>query len=180
MRDAKRQLSLLSGDHDADVLALVEAAVAQAEVETGRALITQTWTLTLDSFPNCIRLPRPPLQSVTSIKYIDTDGDQQTWGSSNYRVTSKTAPAVIEPAWGVSWPTIRTISEAIEIEYIAGYGDADSAVPNQVRQAIALMLTKEDLERDGHDTRYLEQSIRNKLRTVKVGGVIPFTGLRQA
>jgi hypothetical protein len=56
-------------------------------------LITQTFEYTLDGFPanpsliysaSVIDLPRPPLQSVEFIQYIDTAGNVQTLASEDY------------------------------------------------------------------------------------------------
>src|SRR5512137_379977 len=73
---------------------LIPAATSWAETATGRALITQTWKLLLDGFPSglggwlggyvttgaasAITLPKPPLQSVTTVKYVDESGVLQT------------------------------------------------------------------------------------------------------
>ena len=68
-------LNFSASTHDTDIGMLIEEARVKAETITRRAFITQTWELVLDGFPTGgIVLPMPPLQSVASIKYIDTDG----------------------------------------------------------------------------------------------------------
>ncbi len=54
------------------------AAERYVESVKGRQFITATWRLDLPGFPACIALPRPPAQSVSSIQYIDQNGDTQT------------------------------------------------------------------------------------------------------
>src|ERR1051325_11329554 len=87
--EAKGQVRVELDFHsdDALILGLIAAARRLAEVFCGRAFLTQTWDLTLDAFPSgwgprwpatlggrdAIRLPRPPLQSVSYVKYVDTD-----------------------------------------------------------------------------------------------------------
>ena len=58
----------------------------------GRALLTQTWDMYLDEFPCAgeIIIPLSPLQSVTSVSYVDQHGATQTWASANYRIVSGT------------------------------------------------------------------------------------------
>lgn len=98
----------------------------------GRALITQTLELVMDRFPSKIQLPYPPLQSVTSIKYIDSDGVEQTLDAANYRVVDDMEPAYVEPAYGVAWPAIRGTA-AVRVRFVAGYGAADD-VPDKIKQ----------------------------------------------
>lgn len=56
--------------------AIITSARENVEDITRRALITQTWDYYLDDWPDAdfIKLPLGKLQSITSIKYKDTDG----------------------------------------------------------------------------------------------------------
>lgn len=143
LAEAKQQLALAPSEsgHDQLVTRLVAAATEQAEQWTGRALLTQTWRLTLDRFPlGEIRLPRPPLQSITTVQYIDEDGATQTLDESLYQVTSDAEPARLAPAYGESWPATRCQPEAVLVTYVAGYGAAGSAVPAPIRHAIHMLV----------------------------------------
>jgi uncharacterized phiE125 gp8 family phage protein len=141
--EAKDQISLLSNDHDTTIDRLIKAATEAAEKYTGRALITQTWRLALNSFPvREIRLPRPTLQSITSIQYVDENGTLQTLGASLYDATADLEPARVEPAYGEVWPATRCEREAVRITYVAGYGDASTSVPESIRHAILLMVSQ--------------------------------------
>lgn len=104
----------------------------------GRALVTQTWDLTIDgAFPDEIAVPLPPLQSVTSVTYVDTDGATQTLATDQYRVLTDRAPAMIVPAHGVTWPSTRDQKAAVTVRFVAGYGDADD-VPAPIKAAMLL------------------------------------------
>lgn len=141
LTEAKAQLRLeISADDDL-VTDLIQGAREAVEDITKRQLITATWKLTLDAFPAEIVLPLPPLQSVSSIKYYDTDGNQQTLSSSLYSVDTQSQPGRITPAYGESWPDTRTINNAVEVNFVAGYGDAGSDVPMKIRQAMLLYIT---------------------------------------
>lgn len=77
-----------------------------------------------------IILPLAPLQSVASIKYIDsTTGVQTTLDPSQYKVDAVSEPARVVPAYGVSWPSARSEVNAVEVSYIAGYGAASTVPP---------------------------------------------------
>ena len=119
--EAKDHLRLEISDDDTLVTSLIVSAREFAEQETHRQLVTATWKLTLNSFPSEIRLPLPPLQSVSSLKYLDTDGTQQTLASSNYDVDTDSEPGRICLAYGKSWPSIRSVKNSIEVEFICGF-----------------------------------------------------------
>lgn len=139
---AKKQVELLETEsaHDAHLNALIGAATEHVEQYTRRSLITQTWRLTLDAFPCEIILPRPPVQSVNSITYVDDDGATQTLSSSLYQVCLESSPARIVPAYNEVWPTVRNIPEAVQVTYVAGYGAASTNVPEQFKQVILLLV----------------------------------------
>lgn len=123
---------------------LIVAARRYAEDYTGKALITQTWTLYQDAFPTArgwMRLPKGPHQSVTSIKYYDENGNLQTWSSSNYAVDTRTDAAVrITLAESKTWPDTHVQANSVEVLFVAGYGDAGSDVPHGIRVAMLQMI----------------------------------------
>lgn len=166
--EAKTHLRVDAGDTSQDALisALIQAARESVESFTRRALVTQTWTMTLDRFPvrsamvpstsgasvyattsgqasgitgAVIRLPYPPLQSVTSITYVDANGATQTLATAEYVVQTDTLPGQIALAYGKYWPTTRSQENAVTITYVAGYG-APSSVPARLRAAMLLIL----------------------------------------
>lgn len=141
--EAKRHCRVDGNDEDSDFDIFIAAARRQVEKWEWRSHLTQTLTLTLPRFPACqtIRLPRPPLQSVTSITYLDVDGDSQTVDSSDYIVDTANEPGIVVPAYGVSWPSTRSNHPAaVTIVYVAGYGDDPEDVPAETRQAIKLTI----------------------------------------
>lgn len=124
------------------VQGLVMAARVYAEGFQERALVTQTLELTLDAWPTgpCLVLPRPPLESVESIKYRLADGSEVTWDASNYIVDPKSQPGRVALAYGKCWPavTLQPVN-GITVRYVAGYGDA-AKVPQTVKQAMFLTI----------------------------------------
>jgi uncharacterized phiE125 gp8 family phage protein len=127
-------------DHSADDIylnSLIVAARMHVENYLQRALVTQTWDLYLDAFPDEIEIPLPPLVSITHIKYYDTGGTLQTLSESNYTVDTYSQPGRVVLAYSCSWPATRSIINAVTIRFVAGYGAA-SAVPRHIRQAILL------------------------------------------
>jgi len=70
--DAKSHLKVDSADDNVLITAQITTARQFGERETKRAFITQTWKMYLDSAPAEIEIPKPPLQSVESIKAISS------------------------------------------------------------------------------------------------------------
>jgi uncharacterized phiE125 gp8 family phage protein len=139
----KAHLAIDSDDFDdqlAGYIAAVRAHLDGPDGILGRALVTQTWDLKLRCFPAVIELPLPPLQSVTSITYIDANGDTQTLSESAYQVSGigGSQRGCISPAYGERWPSIRDVPEAVTVRFVAGYGD--DGVPPAIKQAIMEMV----------------------------------------
>jgi len=118
---------------------LITSARQHAEAILKRYLITQTVDLYLDSFP-AWEINLPPLQSVTSITYVDDAGATQTVSSNDYIVDATSAavmPSRITPAYDKTWPTTRNQINAVRVRFVAGYGTA-SAVPKCVKNWILM------------------------------------------
>lgn len=134
-------------EHEQDALAdaLIAAARQLVEEETTRQLITATWRLGLPHWPTCyggrIELRRPPVQSITSVTYLDTDGVQQTLDSSLYLLdaASPNRPGWLYPAYNQTWPDARLQPNSIQVTFTCGYGATAASVPHTARQAIQLL-----------------------------------------
>ena len=87
-----------------------------------------------------LQMPLPPLQSITSITYLDANGVSQILAPSAYRVDAVSSPGRVTPAYGTSWPDTYPVSNAVVIRFIAGYGDAAENVPVKIRQWIMAMV----------------------------------------
>lgn len=142
---AKLQTRVTHTSEDDLFVQLIEAARDRAENETLRALGTQTWEETFDGFPGCgyITIQKPPLQSVTLVKYRDTTGTLQTWASSNYVVEAPAGPKAargrLSLASGVNWPTTYGQAGDVVIRFVCGY--TPSTLPALLRQAMLLDLS---------------------------------------
>lgn len=122
-------------DEDNFLGTLATIARKEAEKITRRQLITATWNYYLDKFPEIIYLPVPPIQSVTHVKYLDSAGDEQTLlADTDYLVDIYSEPGRIMPCFGMVWPSIYPEVNAVRIRFVSGYGDADSDVPEPIRQ----------------------------------------------
>lgn len=138
-------------DADADdawIRRNIVAARKMCETFLKRCFITTTLRLSIDEFPEVFMLPRPPLVSVTHVKYIDLNGVQQTVSSADYIVDAYREPGRITLGYGESWPSARVQTNSIEVKYVAGYGAA-SAVPETIKTAICLLVAHAYEDRAG-------------------------------
>ena len=136
--EAKKALQIGFIEDDQYITALLLAATEWSEKFQNRTFVSRTRTLVMDNFQSVIRPPYPPLVSVTSIVYVDTAGSDQTLAAAAYRVDATSEPGRITEAYGYSWPAVRSVTNAVTITYIAGYGNA-SKVPDDVKAAITLL-----------------------------------------
>lgn len=140
--EARAHLNVDTLDDDAYIETLIKVARQNAENFTNRALITQTWDYWIDRFPfgdRPIELPKAPLQSVGSVKYIDENGTEQTLSAATYTVDADSEPGRIYLAYNKAWPQTRVQRKAVHIEYDVGYGNANE-VPAAIKQAMLLMI----------------------------------------
>jgi hypothetical protein len=159
LAEAKAALRVDGSEEDAYINTAISVAREWAEEFTNRALHTQTWVATFDSglltksrYFSCpssnrlfsllpdsglVELPRPPLQSVTSVTYIDSDGAEQTLSTANYTVDILSAPGRIQ---FTDMPNIKAVLNALKITYVAGYGDTAGTEPSRFKQAVLYMV----------------------------------------
>lgn len=132
LAEAREWLNIQAGvttDDGAITQAIKEITAYLEGRLNGRKFITQTWTVTLDEeeVDEIIKLKLLPLQSVSSIKTYDDDGDSTTVASTNYLVTTGERPRITLTANG-SWPSDMRTYDSMVITCVVGYGDAGSDV----------------------------------------------------
>lgn len=147
--------------------ALVVAAREFAEHYTGRAFAAQTLELALDTFPDCnadwIDLDMPPVASVSSVKYTDTAGVEQTMDSGDYSLSVYGESRRISLAYNVSWPLTQDIPNAVRIRYVTGY----TTLPKAAKQGLLLVIGH-FYEKRGAATEDVPEGALALLNTIKV------------
>lgn len=140
LEEAKQHLRVEVSEDDDYINGLITAARLLVERMQGRALFTQTYTLKLDDFSSSeIRLPRPPLASVTSITYLDSGGASQTLSTSVYGVDTSSEPGRVYLKYAQSWPSVYAQELSVSIVYVAGYATV-AAIPATTKQAIKMLV----------------------------------------
>lgn len=143
LADAKAQLRIDADDtaFDTQLVIWVAGITAEAEHATGRAFVNRSMRVTLDAFPDAIRLSAPT-SSVESVKFVDVDGQEQTLDPIDYYVDKVTEPGYIVPASGRTWPATATRVNVVVVDYTAGYGTDATTVPAGARLYILARLAE--------------------------------------
>ena len=142
--DADDHLRGLYADDSTHLNRMIWAAAAYIEADSGIALIDTVYDETFACWDRWSkhRLSRSPLDTLTSVKYYDTDEAEQTWADTNYLTTG--VPE-IEIAPDISLPSVSTRQYPWTVRYTAGYGTASTDVPHSVQQAMRIII--EDWDR---------------------------------
>jgi uncharacterized phiE125 gp8 family phage protein len=132
---------------------MISAGRIRLERYTGCSFATKTLIATFMNTADTLDIPYGPIQSITSIKSIDSSGTKTTLTEgTDYSIT------------GNLFKTIRFYNSGIpiEIEYVAGY--TDSTLPADLRLAIMKQVAMDFEYREGtsdNKTEELSNSARN-------------------
>ena len=121
----------------------IDAATKVVEGDSGRQLLTATYDVHWRRFPGAwgeLVLPRVPVASVTSVKYYDAAGTQQTLSALLYTVNdgSAHASAYIMPAFNEQWPTTYGHDRDVTVRFVCGYGDRED-IPKPLKLQVAIL-----------------------------------------
>ena len=148
-----------AGLPDADANALIAEARDLIEEATGLAMITQTWRLSLDRWPSqrgewwdgvrqgaiadmngapdFVYLPRYPLASIGSVTvYDEAGGGTGVVVADTFDVDTYQKPGRMVLRSGATWPIALRASNAIAVDYVAGFGATAASVPPTLRRAV--------------------------------------------
>ncbi len=129
----------------------IPAAREYCESELGVSLAPRTMELAANSFPSFapstppgtgFNLPFGPVQSITSVTYIDSLGASQTMPSADYALDVYAKPARLNLVSGASWPTSDGTVNSVKVRYVVGFtipGDSPQIYPLP-KMGMAMML----------------------------------------
>ena len=137
--EAKAFLRVTHEDDDAVIAALIAAARSHVEALTRRALLTQSWRITLDRWPADGRLrPRTgPLRSLLAAQVVDAAGVAHAVDLRNF-VVDVAAELIASPGFALPAPGRAVAGIALDVEL--GFGPRPADVPEPLRQALRLLV----------------------------------------
>ena len=167
LADAKA-FARIGSDHDDGLVGqLLAAARARVEAETGMALMRRTLRLKLSDWPagvvdrGGLCLPRHPAAGLVAVRL--TDGDTSEDVTHRFEIEVGLSP-VLRPVPFGAWVWPMSIHQWIEIDWEAGFGDAED-VPEDLVQALKIIVAHGFEHRDASDWRAQDQ-LNDRLETV--------------
>lgn len=120
--ELKAHLRVTHSADDAYLGELATAAREYTEQQMGRALAEQTREYTADTFPSSgvLRLGFAPVVSISSVKYLDELGAEQTLASSVYTVDTQSEPGALVLAVDQDWPETAGLPASVRVRYVCG------------------------------------------------------------
>jgi uncharacterized phiE125 gp8 family phage protein len=82
---------------------------------------------------------RPPVQSITTVTYVDPAGATQTLASTEYLLDKDAEPGRMFPAIGKVWPPTAVIPGSVKVDFVTGY-TTPALVPDDQKAAIRLLV----------------------------------------
>ena len=104
---AKTQCRVIGTDEDDAFDLYIASARAHAEAYCGVAFAERTLVAHCDSFADMTRLPFAPVNTVTSITYVDMTGAAQPLSATVYELRADGLDAAIVLKPGAAWPAVQ-------------------------------------------------------------------------
>ena len=145
LTDAKTQLAVDWSDDDSYIQSLCNAACEWLDGPSGalgRACLTQIWMALGNDLTGTrgFDVLLPPVQAVTKVEYMLL-GVYQTWTSSNWTTRTDEYRTTVKPAYGLSWPSMDSDTQAIRITFTTGYGASSASMPDPILHASRLLVS---------------------------------------
>jgi uncharacterized phiE125 gp8 family phage protein len=138
LAEVKAQCRVDGSDSDTELNIYIAAAREFVETYTSTKLVSQTVLMQGRDFCDVAALPVAPVISVSSVKYLDSDGTEQTLSTDVYDVVNVGLAAEIRTKVNQSWPYVRCASDAVRVTAVCGYSD----LPTPIKAALMLIISK--------------------------------------
>lgn len=137
----RAQVRQIQGVDDTSLLDFIARVRGCVEDYLHRSLITQTREQVMDCFPRGpVELQFGPVQSLTSITYLDEAGAENTEDNADYDIDIYSVPARVQPRFGRIWPVLSPGLARVRIRYTAGYGTTYETIPQGIKTGMMFMV----------------------------------------
>ena len=171
LAEAKAHCRVDTSTDDALITGYITTSREWIEDYIDRALIAQRLVMTLDTFPEEIELPRPPMiasgtATAVTVTFVTGEaGGTAVLATTDYRVDRDSTPGIIRTTYAGSWPSHLIDKNSVTVSWWAGYGSA-ADVPQRAKSAM-LMCVHELYEKRGDG--YMPDAAKRLLDTVAWG-----------
>ena len=163
--EAKAHLRVTHADDDTYISTLIKSARCTVEQFCGAALIEQSWSVFQDCWPaqGIVPLPLSPIISIIDLLIYGEDDVAATIDHAHYYLDSVSKPARLVLRQGRSVPSPGRRANGVEIKFTAGFGAIATSVPNQIKQALLIIIADWYASRGDVDAGPLPLSARSLL-----------------
>jgi uncharacterized phiE125 gp8 family phage protein len=137
LAETKAHLRIDGSAEDDLISSLIRTVREHLERETGLALLTRTFRLYLDDWPDArvIQIARGPVQTIEAVTVYDADGMPGAVDVSGFVLDGQARPArLVLP----QHPEPGQVINGIEIDFSAGFGATGTDVPDTLKRAMLL------------------------------------------
>ena len=165
--DVKTYAFMNTTKYDALIDALLVPCTEELELYTGRKMIDQSWYLYLDAqeyydrlraYNNTITLSSLNVSAITEVLTYNMDNTTNTITGTDYRLSGSAFTPSTKLAFNDDTPpvyeSLRRV-DSVRIEVVAGYGAAQSAIPDPVQTALKILIE--------HRTKFGQKASKDKL-----------------
>lgn len=139
-------------EDDGDLADAIAEARLECETLLGDvSLIDAVCVDYFDKFSDEMELHWSPVDSITTVQYVDQNGTTQTLASTYYELGTIHGLGVLRLKYGQTWPTTRDHPDAVIVTYKAGFGTAATDVPSVIRRWIKARAAWLYANRDGEE-----------------------------
>lgn len=135
---------------------LITASRQAVEQFLNRYIAEQTVETAYNGFSAELVLSSPVI-SVTSVKYLDSNGTEQTLATNQYLVDTYSEPAAITPAYNVTYPATYPVPNSVKVRYVVGFTSGGSPdtnpLPKPIRHAMMLIIGDLYANREGQSDK---------------------------
>lgn len=136
LADVKDAMHIVHTDEDTLIQAYIDLAIEQAELYTNRQLAPATYELLNDELLTDFRLPKNPIQSITSVEYMDDTGVYQVFSADEYYLYEDAGVGYIHFD---TLPSYMDHKQAIKITFVSGYENVPESIINWMRIKVSTM-----------------------------------------
>lgn len=147
----------------------IAAAREIVESDSRRRLLPQVLRLSMNRFPTReIEIHATPVRELTEISYVDTDGERVVLEPEQYLADLAPEPAIVVPAYGLSWPTARNQPGSVLVTFDGGYAEPPALAKQLIRNLVAhWFLNRGDV---GSVPAFMERPYWQAIERLRPGG----------
>lgn len=148
VREAAAACRIDHTTEDDYLASLIITARTHLELVCWSSFITQTWQYWWDRYWWKMFVPRPPLQTLSWVKYTPPQGGSLvTLDTSIYETSAENQLPFIRLQYLKTWPITRGYRDDVTAQVVTGYGSTADSVPAPIRQAIKMLVAHMYLNR---------------------------------